>query len=67
MGLRNPTGFFPAANRASLIAVIIEPTTGEEQEVPKTSSNSPSIYIGQHVMKPSQHDHHLEEERTAMT
>lgn len=44
-GLRKPTGPFPIASRASLIRVIIDPTTGEEQEVPKTSSNSPSIPI----------------------
>ena len=44
-GLRNPTGPFPISRRASLIRVIIDPTTGEEQEVPKTSSNSPSIPV----------------------
>ena len=44
-GLRKPTGPFPIASRASLIRVIIDPTTGEEQEVPKTSSNSPSIPV----------------------
>ena len=32
--LRKPTGPFPAVSRASLIRVIIDPTTGEEQEVP---------------------------------
>ena len=32
--LRNPTGPFPAVIRASLMRVIIDPTTGEEQEVP---------------------------------
>ena len=44
-GLRKPTGPFPTASRASLIRVIIDPTTGEEQEVPKTSSNCPSIPV----------------------
>ena len=44
-GLRKPTGPFPTASRASLIRVIIDPTTGEEQEVPKTSSNAPSIPV----------------------
>ena len=44
-GLRKPTGPFPIASRASLIRVIIDATTGEEQEVPKTSSNSPSIPV----------------------
>ena len=44
-GLRKPTGPFPTASRASLIRVIIDPTTGEEQEVPKTSSNAPSMPV----------------------
>ena len=44
-GLRKPTGPFPAASRASLIRVIIDPTTGEEQEVPKTSWNDPSMPV----------------------
>lgn len=39
----NPTGPFPSAIRASLIIVNIEAVTGEEQEVPNTSANSPSI------------------------
>ena len=39
-GLRKPTGFFPAASRASLIN---DPTTGEETEVPATSQNDPSM------------------------
>lgn len=38
-----PTGPFPAAIRASLTKVINDPMTGEEAEVPNTSSNSPSI------------------------
>ncbi len=37
-----PTGPFPAARRASLISVIIEPTTGAEHDVPKTRTNSPA-------------------------
>ena len=37
-----PTGPFPAAMRASLMSVIIDPTTGEEHEVPNTRSNSPA-------------------------
>ena len=40
-GLRKPTGPFPAASRASLIRVIMDPTTGEEAEVPKISWNAP--------------------------
>lgn len=39
----SPTVLFPAAIRASLTRVISEPTTGDEQDVPKTSSNSPSM------------------------
>lgn len=42
-GLRNPTGFLPAARRASFTSVKMEPTTGEDAEVPNTSSNSPSM------------------------
>ena len=41
----NPTLPFPIAKRASLINVIIEPTVGEEAEVPYTSENVPSIAI----------------------
>lgn len=33
-------GFFPIARRASLINVKIAPVTGDEADVPKTSSNS---------------------------
>ncbi|KAG6845622.1 hypothetical protein H0H87_006675 [Tephrocybe sp. NHM501043] len=42
-GFMKPTGRFPLASLASLIKVIKEPTTGDEQEVPKTSSNAPSM------------------------
>jgi hypothetical protein len=33
-GFMKPTGPFPAVSRASLMRVTIDPTTGEEQEVP---------------------------------
>ena len=39
----SPTGPLPAAIRASLIKVIIDPTTGDDADVPKTSTNCPSI------------------------
>ena len=43
-GLMKPTGPLPMARRASLIAVMSEPTTGDEHDVPKTKANSPSIW-----------------------
>jgi hypothetical protein len=41
-GLMKPSGFLPIARRASLMLVIIAPTTGLDADVPNTSSNSPS-------------------------
>lgn len=42
-GLRKPTVLLPTESRASFSKVIIDPTTGDDAEVPNTSSNSPSM------------------------
>ena len=43
MGLMKPIGLFPIARRASFTAERIEAVTGEEADVPYTSSYSPLI------------------------
>ena len=43
VGLINPIGLFPTARRASFTIVRMEPTTGEEAEVPYTRLKLPSI------------------------
>ena len=54
-----PTDFFPLARRASFTRVMSDPTTGDEQEVPNTSSNSPSIAEDYSIFNPTNKRGHL--------